>query len=209
MKKLLSGFLVLALTFSMTACKKDMGGESKLEIPGVDGPNLALVNDQMIISMVFENLSVEGGLRYPVPKYPNSYIEVSPDFQSEGTLMAVTVDLDDLFGDVVNQLDPQALPGGRPIPGVASGTLPSVAFSIPQWNNMGIYLGPSVFGLFVPVNLDMNGAMISAKFYADGTRQGNIYLIGEDENDDNSGFLLLLNLDSSTKKKLKYLANKY
>ncbi len=194
----------------MTACKKDMGGETSLEIPGVDGPTLHLVDDQLLISMVFENLVVDGGLRYPIPKYPNSHIEIAPDFESDGTLMVVAVDLDDVFSGHLDQLDPQALPGGRPLPGVASGKLPAVAFSIPKWNNMGFYLGPKLFGVFVPVpGLNMQGAMVTARFYADGKRQGNISLVGEDTEGENSGFLLMLDLDSATTKKLKYLANKY
>lgn len=210
MKKLLSGLLVVFFAFSMTACKKDMGGETSLEIPGVDGPNLHLVDDKLLISMVFETLVVDGGLRYPIPQYPNSHIEIAPDFESDGTLMVVAVDLDDIFSGNLDQLDPKTLPGGRALPGVASGKLPAVAFSIPKWKNMAFYLGPKLFGVFVPVgNLNMTGAMVTARFYADGKRQGNVSLVGEDTNGENSGFLLMLDLDSATKKKLKYLANKY
>ena len=163
----------------------------------------------MLISIVFENLTVEGGLRYPVPKYPNSHIEIAPDFESEGTLMVVAVDLDDIFGGNIDQFDSQTLPGGRPLPGVSSGRLPAVAFSIPKWKNIGFYLGPKIFGLFVPVKgLNMQGAMLTARFYAGGSRQGNISLVGEDSNGENSGFLLMLDMSSKTKKRLEYLARK-
>ena len=64
--------------------------------------------------MVFENIILDGGLRYPVPKYPNSYIEVSPHLQSGGTMMSVSISLDDVFNGDLPRLDPQALPGGRP-----------------------------------------------------------------------------------------------
>ncbi len=209
MKKLLSGLLVVFFAFTMTACKQDLGGTTSLSIPGVKGPNLHLVGDQLLISVVFETLVVDGGLRYSIPKYPNSHIEVAPDFESAGTLMVVAVDLDDVFNVALNQLDPQALPGGRALPGVASGKLPAVAFSIPQWKNMGLYLGPKVFGVFVPVKVDMQGAMVTARFYADGKRSGNISLVGEDAQGENGGFLLMLDLDAATKKTLQTIANKY
>ncbi len=202
-------FVCFSLTF-LPSCGKNASGGSSLSIPGVDGPKLQLVGDQMLISMVFENLSVDGGLRYPIPKYPNSHIEIAPDFESAGTLMVVAVDLDDIFKGNLQQLDPQALPGGRALPGVASGRLPAVAFSIPKWKNLGFYLGPKIFGIFVPVKgLNMQGAMITARFYADGSRRGNISLVGEDENGENSGFLLMLDMGSSVQKKLKYVARKY
>lgn len=210
MKKILSGLLILLFAVSMTACKKDIGGKSTLAIPGVDGPKLHIIDDKLLISMVFENLTIDGGLRYPIPQYPNSHIEIAPDFESDGTLMVVAVDLDDVFSSSLDLLDPMTLPGGRALPGVASGKLPAVAFSIPKWKNLAFYLGPKLFGIFVPVpNLDMAGVMVTARFYAGGKRQGNVSLVGEDTNDENSGFLLMLDLDSTTKKKLKYLANKY
>lgn len=208
MKKLLSGILIVFFALSMTACNKDTDSKTSLSIPGVDGPELSLVDDSLLISVVFEELSVEGGLRYAIPNYPNSYIEVSPDFDSEGTLMAVSVDLDDLFGGSLEGLDPMTLPGGRALPGVASGTLPAVAFTIPQWKNISFYLGSDVFGVFFPISgLGMQGSMITARFYSDGKRTGNISLVGEDDDGENAGFLLLLDLDSAMAKKLKYIAN--
>lgn len=203
---------VLALSISMilfTSCGKNASGETSLSIPGVDGPKLQLVGDQMLISIVFENIAVDGGLRYPIPKYPNSHIEIGPDFESNGTLMVVAVDLDDVFNGALQQLDAQSLPGGRALPGVASGRLPAVAFSIPKWKNMAFYLGPKLFGIFVPVKINMQGAMITARFYVDGSRQGNISLVGEDSNGDNGGFLLMLDMSSSTQKALKSVAKKY
>ena len=49
--------------------------------------------------MVVEGIQLDGGLRYNIPKYPNSYLEISPDLQSVGTLMAISVSLDDIFND--------------------------------------------------------------------------------------------------------------
>jgi len=199
--------LFTALAFMSTSCGDGSDGRN-ISIPGVDGPKVTLQSDKILIAMVFENIQLEGGLRYNIPKYPRSYVEISPDLQSAGTLMSFSIDLDDVFGGTVGTLDPQALPGGRALPGVASGRLPAVAFSIEKFHGVSVYLGPSVFGLFVPVKLGMQGSMVTARFYTSGTRTGNISLVGEDENGENSGLLLMLDMGKKTKKKLKRIAKR-
>ncbi len=199
--------LIVTAAFS-TSC-----GESstQLEIPGVDGPQLTLEEDNLLISMTFENLQLDGGLRYAIPEYDNSYLEISPDLSSAGTLMSINVSLDDVFNDDLLLLDPQKLPGDRNLPGVASGALPAVAFSIPNWDNMTFYLGKKFFGVFVPVEgLDIGtNNIVTARFYSGKVRAGNISMVGADENGENAGFVLLLDLSSSVKRRLKKIAKKY
>ena len=102
-------------------------------------------------------------------------------------------------------LDPQALPGGRPLPGVPSGRLPAVAFSIEKFRNMSFYIGPQLFGIFVPISkLDIGeNNIITARFYAGGNRAGNLSLVGADENGEYAGALLMLDLSSQTRQLLK------
>jgi hypothetical protein len=203
---LLSALILLAAAFG-TSCGE---GQSQLAIPGVQGPNLTLQQDQILISMVFENLTLEGGFRYNIPEYNNSYISIEPDLQSTGTLMSINVSLQDVFNGDLQLLPPQSLPGGRNLPGVSTGRLPAVAFSIPKWKNMAFYLGPKFFGVFIPVKLDIGtNNIVTARYYSGKVRAGNISLVGADENGENSGFVLLLDLSSSVKRRLKKVANKY
>ncbi|MCF8060451.1 MAG: hypothetical protein K9K67_14205 [Bacteriovoracaceae bacterium] len=203
---LISALILVAAAFG-TSCGE---GQSQLAIPGVNGPTLTLQQDQILISMVFENLQLEGGLRYNIPKYNNSYIAIEPDLQTTGTLMSINVSLQDVFNGDLQLLPPQSLPGGRNLPGVSTGRLPAVAFSIPKWKNMAFYLGPKFFGVFVPVKLDIGtNNIVTARYYSGKVRAGNISLVGADENGENSGFVLLLDLSSSVKKRLKSIANKY
>ena len=203
--------LVMASLLTLTAMFSASCGEgqSQLSIPGVKGPNLVLQADNLLISMVFENIELQGGLRYAIPKYNKSYIEVGPDLESSGTLMSVSVSLDDVFGSSVQQLPAQQLPGGRALPGVASGALPAVAFTIPKWKNMAFYVGPKFFGVFVPVSLNIGvDSIITARYYSGSARAGNISMVGADQNGENSGFLLLLDMSSTVKRRLKSIAKR-
>ncbi len=207
--KVLLTSLLLSAALISTSCGDGADGRN-ISIPGVDGPNVTLVDDNVLISMVFQNLNVQGGIRYNIPNYNHSYLELSPDFNSTGTLMAVSISLQDVFDGGLQQLPPQTLPGGRALPGVVGGRLPAVAFSIPQFHNLGVYLGPKVFGLFVPVSgLGIGQSIATFRFYSSGTRTGNLSLVGEDANGENAGVLLLLDLGDSVKKRLKKIANKY
>ncbi len=203
--------LSVALTAGIlsTSCG-DGTSASNIQVPGVNNMSVTLVQDNVIISMVFEGLQLDGGLRYNIPKYPNSYLEISPDLLSNGTLMAISVSLKDVFDTSLQQLNPATLPGGRSLPGVAGGKLPAVAFSIEKFKNMGFYLGPKVFGVFIPVkSLGIGSSIITARYYTGSNRIGNISLVGEDANGENSGILLMLDMNASTQSQLKSVAKKY
>ncbi len=195
----LSALLTLGL-FS-TSCGNGTSA-SNIQIPGVKKSAITLNNDSVLISFVFEAIQLDGGLRYNIPKYPNSYLEISPDLQSGGTLMAINLAIKDVANGNLQLLDPQSLPGGRALPGVATGRLPAVAFSIEKFKGMSFYVGPKLFGVFVPLkNLGIGNSIITARYYVSSTRVGNISLVGQDANGENSGLLLMLDLSSTTAQK--------
>ncbi len=204
---LLTSLLTLAL-FS-TSCGKGGAGSSNIQVPGVSQSAITLNNDSVLISFVFSGIQLDGGLRYNIPKYPNSYIEISPDLQSSGTLMSINVAIEDVANTSLQNLDPQTLPGGRALPGVASGRLPAVAFSIEKFHGMSFYVGPKLFGVFVPLHdLGIGTSIISARYYAGKTRVGNLSIVGVDENGENAGFLLMLDLSgAAAQKTLKAAVN--
>ncbi len=201
--------LILSLNFFLTSCGDGTSGRN-VAIPGVRGPKVLLVEDNILIDIVFENLKIQGGARYAIPKYPNSYLELAPDLESDGSILAFSISLDDILGDNAQRLDPLTLPGGRPIPGVAAGVLPAVAFSVESLRNMAFYVGPKVFGVWVPLKkLDLGGAILTSRFYTGSKRVGNISLVSSDTNGENAGFFLALSVSNSQKNALERQAEKF
>ena len=206
-KKSLVTLATTATLLFATSCGKN--DSSNIEIAGLKGPKVSLLQDNLIISAVFENVQLDGGLRYNIPKYKYSFLEISPDLESSGTMMQVSISLKDLVGGGLDQLDPQKLPGGRNLPGVKAGSLPAVAFSIEKFNNMSLYVGKDVFGVFLPTKVGVDGAIASFRYYIGEKRAGTISVVGADENGENSGVLLMLDMKGQVKSQLMNIYKKY
>ncbi len=203
---LLTAATILTLGFTTSCGKND---STNIQIAGVKGPKVSLLQDNMMISMVFENIQLDGGLRYNIPKYKYSFLEISPDLESNGTLMQVSVSLKDIIDGGLDQLDPAKLPGGRNLPGVVSGSLPAVAFSIEKFNNMSLYLGKDVFGIFVPAAIGVDGAIASFRYYIGEKRAGTISVVGNDASGANAGVLLMLDMKGQVKSQMMNVYKKF
>lgn len=203
MKKLTSKLGLLAVSASLlvfAGCNSPTTGTNTWSIEGVDGPTLTFSNNVATIYATFTQLSVSAGATIPIPNMPNSSIEVAPNVQGGGVLLQATIsaaDVAKLAG--ANLLPPQELPGGRPLPGVAGGTMPSLAVQVPALDNITFYIGANVFGLFVPVGNFSTDQIIGTFQYYDQTNNlmGDISVVGEDANGKNSGFLLLIDVPAA------------
>lgn len=192
MKRVLSSLAILSVLV-LTACGGS-GSGSNPKIDGIDGPHVSVVNGSVFLSVVFKNMAIDGGATIPIPKYPGSTFQIGPDFQSGGTLLSMAIAVPDFLGNQGAGLDPQTLPGGRMLPGVASGSLPAIAVEIPSFHNSVLYVGPSVIGMFTPFKgLDMAGSIVTFRFYgSDNNAVGNLSLVGSDASGENSGLLVLM-----------------
>jgi len=203
---LLTAATVMTLGFTTSCGKNDA---SNIEIAGVKGPKVTLLQDNLMISAVFENVQLDGGLRYNIPKYKYSFIEISPDLESAGTMMSVSISLKDIIEGGLESLPPANLPGGRPLPGVASGSLPAVAFSIEKFHNMSLFVGKDVFGIFLPTKVGVDGAIASFRYYIGDKKAGTVSLVGADANGENSGVLLMLNMKGQVKSQMMNVYKKF
>lgn len=188
----------LALAFAVSASACGTGTGKNVQIQGVEGPNVAFVDNTFIMTVVLSQVNLNEGLRIPIPKLPNSYVEVGPDLQSNGMLISLGLSVTDLVGLMNGKIllvDPLTLPGGRALPGVIAGYLPGVAVEVPQWDHMVFYMGTNVFGAFVPVKIPLQNYMGTFRFFdSSGDQIGNISVVGEDSTGANSGFLLLVDI---------------
>lgn len=213
-KAMLSAFAVV-MAVTLTACGGNGGGINP-KIEGVTGPDVEFANGRVMLTMVLNNVVIDGGATIPIPKYPGSSLQVGPDFQSNGTLIMLTINAADFLGNKGQGMDPQALPGGRPLPSVAAGALPAVALRVPQLYNMVFYVGPEVLGFFVPFKkLDLAGSIITFRFHnKEGAPVGIVGLVGSDQNGENAGILAMMRADllgiiKGNKSTLKALAKMY
>jgi hypothetical protein len=179
----------------MTACVGGKGGANP-EIAGMNY-NVEFVGGNVILSMVLANIHIDGGLVIPIPKYPNSSLQVGPDFLSDGTLLVLTVNGTDFLGSGGATFDPQKLPDGRALPAVAKGEMPSVALQIPKLMNTVFYIGPQVIGFFVPFKLQIAGdAILTFRFYDKNNKAiGILGLIGAVTPGLQSGVLAMMRAD--------------
>lgn len=200
---------ILGVSLLATSCGSGTSA-SNIKIPGVSNLGISLIQDNMLISMVLTKVQLTGGLRYNIPKYPNSYMELSPDLESSGTLMAISISAKDILDTSLLKLETLGLPGGRALPGVAGGRLPAVSFTNTTFQNISFYLGPKLFGIFIPIKtLGPITAIITSRYYTGTNRVGNISLVGNDANGENAGVLLMLDLTTTVKKQIESVAKKY
>ena len=200
MKKLFVSVLFLVM-FGAVSCNDD--GGVNVDIPGVSGPTVTLNGEHVIINMTFSSVIMEGEMTIAVPQYSDSTVSIKAD-PNGGTVMSVKVSAVDLLNADLQDLDPQRLPGGRALPGVAAGDLPAVGFTVESFYNMSFYIGPEVFGFFVPLdNFATEGAIASFRYYIGDKASGTVSLVGTDTNGENAGLLLLLNMDIATKSLLR------
>jgi len=185
-----------ALALTAPACGK--GSSKNVKIDGVDGPKVNFVDGKLTMAVVLQNAQIDYGMRIPLPYMPQSFLEVGPDFASNGYLINLGIDAKDVIAlakDHVKELDPMTLPGGRPLPGISEGFLPGLAVQVPKLNDLVFYVGAALFGVFIPVELPWKDYIGTFRFHdGAGDSIGNISIVGKDTEAHTSGFLLLLNL---------------
>jgi hypothetical protein len=201
MNKFRSIALGIALVALVTGC--NFGSNQNPTIDGVIGPVVGYANGNFTMTATLENVSISGSVHVAIPNMPNSYVDFEPDMQSNGTIVYVDLSAADLLamtnGGII-ALPAQELPGGRPLPGVASGSLPAIALEVPTLDNMVVYIGPTIFGVFVPVKMDTQ-LTATFRFYDSNNKQvGNLSVVGEDANKANSGFLILVPIQGQVAK---------
>lgn len=195
-------FAMFAVSVFLLSCVGGDGSQNPV-VPGLRGPTVTISNTHVLVSTVFLDLRLSGGLRYPLPKLKDSYVELSPDLQSDGVLLAFSFSLEDILGRDLSDMQPMGLPGGRPIPEIPGGRMPGVAFTIQHFTNMVFYLSDDKMALYFPWNNTIPD--MGFDYFVGERKMGRFYFVSPDIFAKNAGYLLVLNINNRTKRILKRL----
>ena len=179
-----------------------VSGCKGINIPGVSGPNLYTTDDHAVIDLVVEKLNLDGGLEVEIPKLTNSFLAIEGQ-DGGGTQVAFKFDIETISNGNVGTLEPKTLPGGREIP-IIGGELPGVAFNVPNFKNVHVYVGRKVYGFFLPVKFPADlGGTLTYTVKIKGKKYGRAAAVGNDDNGENSGVLVLIDLNTLDRKTLR------
>lgn len=188
----------ISLTSALLCSCGSGGATGDPGIQGVSKYDFRFSNGAIRLSVVFTELKVDAGATIPLAKPTGSTIEIGPDFNSGGTLFAVTVPVAGLA-----QLNPiglpiLGLPDGRPIPDVINGALTGNLVNLPLFGLSYLYMSKDVFGIFLPVTLPSINAIVRVKMRDEaGNILGVFYGIPKVGDKTFSGVLVLIPVDGS------------
>jgi hypothetical protein len=184
------------LQLALAGCgNKEAGGEGGIE--GLGKYKLSLNAGRASLSVVFENLQIDAGVRIPLTRPEGAFVELGPDFDSPGTLFVISVPISSLIqgnGD----LPLAGLPDGRPLPAVTSGVLGVLPLKLPLLGETYLYLGTDVFGIFFPLSLPNLPVMVKVNIRDEkGNLLGVLFGIPEGAKGSISGALFLFPVEAS------------
>lgn len=187
--------LLLALTLLVGCGNQKADGDPELE--GVGKFTYSISGGFASLSVVFENLALDAGARIPLTRPAGAFIELMPDFFSNGILFKISVPLASLLPGGTG-LPIVGLPDGRPIPGVTLGSLGAIAVNVPVLGQLVLYMGTDVYGIFIPLVFPKLGVMISVKIRDErGNLLGIIFGIPKTAKGQISGVLFLFPVEGS------------
>ncbi|HXH29226.1 MAG TPA: hypothetical protein VNJ01_00270 [Bacteriovoracaceae bacterium] len=177
------------------------------EINGVKGPQFNILNGQVIVTIKLLNANIPAGLKAPIPKTKNSSMELAPNAVDGGMLLVLYLDVEDLRSVDIGIGDGNTLPDGRPLPGVAGGTLEdSIRFDT-QYKNISFYYHKKLFGAWIPFGFETAGISGYWQMKVGGKNVGFLGIVGS-EGTYKAGGIIMLRLDNLKDKQFKKLIQK-
>ncbi len=182
--------LIAVLIFAAPGCGRGR------KIPGLENFHADVLQSSLYVSFVATQLKLDQGLTAPIPGLNDATVSVSPDLNSDGTVLQFTVPLASLLNQG-RPLPALGLPDGRGLPDIAGGRLPRWDFKIDQLS-MSAYLSDDAFGLFIPILFKTKTGiklpyLISVSVQDErGNKLGKAYAIPANASGDGSGVLILL-----------------
>ncbi len=191
-----TAFLTLTVLFLQTGCGS-RSSDGNGEVDAIGEFSFDIAGDRASLAVIFPLLEIDAGARVPLRGLGDSYVELSPDFDSGVTVFAASMDIAELFrnrGGLLNF----GLPDGRPLPGVRVGSLPAQVVQLPLFGNSLLYRGSDIFGMFLPIDLGPLPLNITTRMRdQNGNIVGVLTAVAKFGNDSSSGALFLFPVEGS------------
>lgn len=207
MKKWMLTIKVMMLSFAivLTPSCGQQGGNLP-QINGVKGPIFNVVDGQILMTVKLLNMQMEAGLKAPIPKTKNSFLEVAPNALDGGMMLVLYMDVEDLKAVSVGVGDGNTLPDGRPLPGIPGGRLENSLRIDTPWHDISFYYHQKLFGLWIPVGFETAGISGYWNISMNSKNVGFLGIVGNDEARNlKAGGVILLNLENLKDKQLNNL----
>ncbi|WP_408096304.1 hypothetical protein ACJVC5_14780 [Peredibacter sp. HCB2-198] len=199
--------MILCLAIVLTPSCGQQGGNLP-EINGVKGPLFNVVDGQILMTFKFLNMTVDAGLRAPIPKTKRSYFEFAPNVLDGGMILALYLDVADLEAINIGLGDGNYLPDGRAVPGIPGGKLENSLRIDTAFHDMSFYYHKELFGVWIPVGFETAGISGYWNFNVNNKQAGFLGLVGNDEiRGYKAGAIVLLRMAALKDKQLKRLIN--
>jgi hypothetical protein len=198
--------LCLAIVFT-PGCGQQPNGLPRIN--GVEGPLFNFVDGQVLLTFKFLNMQMDAGLKVPIPKTTNSFMEFSPNAVDGGMMLQLFMDIEDLRTINIGAGDGNYLPDGRPLPGVPGGRLENSLRIDTEWYDVSFYYHKKLFGLWIPVGFETAGISGYWNVNINQKRIGFLGIVGnEEERNLKAGGIILMNLDILKDQKMLDLIEK-
>lgn len=203
MKQLILSLKVLALSSVLMVTSCGNQGESLPNLPGVKGPTFNVVAGKILVTLNLLNVNIAAGAIIPVPETRSSTFSIAPNLIDGGTTLQFSLDPAEIKGVTVGE-DPNTLPDGRPLPGIPGGELPSLRVDT-QLFNTSFYFAKTLFGFYVPFQLNTSGFGAYYTIRLNGVDAGLLGLVPSNLEGRNSGLVIFLKHSALKNKMLKKL----
>lgn len=182
-------------------------GRGLPEINGVKGPFFNVVDGKLLITIKFLNFNgIDAGAKFPLnlvhSDMKESAIEFAPNVVDGGMMLSLYADANDLENFEVGVGEGNALPDGRPLPGVPGGELEDSLRIDAEFKVGKTQLAPSFyfhkkfFGLWMPFGFETAGISGYWNVWIKEKNVGFLGIVGNDTEGRSAGGVLLLRLEN-------------
>lgn len=189
--RILTIMTILVLT---TSCLNQ--GETPT-IPGVDGPHINVVNGKILFSLGLDNVNLPIGINMPLSNnLEDASITIGPNMESEGSMLQIAFKPENLDTDFFEVVPSNTLPNGDAFPFNLDGLLSAHAFYIEEALNTTVYASKKLFGFYMPINF--SDVVIFDAYYPltiGGKKIGHFTLVGNNENGEGSGIIVMVSIE--------------